>query len=206
MIKSLAVLLVAWIAVATLLLVIHANGQDAEPAKPVDPMVESAGGSVGPESPTVEPAESVGPTVEPLQDAGLGFGGGFQGGASGSTNVALGIPESAIPGRKWIASARVIVAFSDDGKLILAYSEQHPRWVPHELTRINGRSVVPVLGDTASAVWHGNRCYAYSPILGTWDASPRLVPRAARLTCTGGSVSWADAEPSPAWSGDRAAV
>ena len=87
----------------------------------------------------------------------------------GAGSVAMGLPASAIPGRKWVAGAKVIVAFSDDGKQVLAYSEQHPRWASQELEPVSGAVAVPVVSDDSVAVRYGNYCYAYSTTLGTWD-------------------------------------
>ena len=99
----------------------------------------------------------------------FGFGGGF-GGAGGIGSIVMGIPESAIPGRKWVAGKKVIVALSDDGKRAFAYSEQHPRWASQDLEPVSGaKAVVPVQEGDVAAVQLGHICYAYSATLGTWD-------------------------------------
>ncbi len=105
-----------------------------------------------------------------LGGGGFGYGFGFGGaGLGGAGSVAMGLPASAIPGRKWVAGAKVIVAFSDDGQQVFAYSEQQPRWASQELKPVSGAVAVPVVGDDSLAVRHGNYCYAYSTTLGTWD-------------------------------------
>ena len=102
---------------------------------------------------------------------GLGFGGsGFGSGALLDQASALGIPASAIPGKKWYEGSSLIIALSDDGKKAFGYSERHPRWAAIELADLPpGISAVPVIGTNLAAVQYGPYCYAYSGELGRWD-------------------------------------
>lgn len=100
---------------------------------------------------------------------GFGFGGPGEFGGADGFGGAMGLPASAIPGRKWVAGSKVIVALSDDGKQVFAYSERHPLWSSQELEPLEGILAVPVVGDDLAAVRHGHYCYAYSTTLGTWD-------------------------------------
>ncbi len=111
----------------------------------------------------------IGPATVPGIDGDLGSDFGF-GGIGGAGGVAMGLPSSAIPGRNWVAGTKVIVTFSDDGKQVMAYSEQHPRWIAQELEQVADTKPVPVVGggDTV-AVRVGHLFYAYSATLGKWD-------------------------------------
>lgn len=87
----------------------------------------------------------------------------------GSFTGSGGFPESAIPGKRYVMSAAGIVAFSDDGKTVYAYSERHPRWAEQKLDPIAGVQPMPLVGVAVIAVQQSHICYAYSPLLGTWD-------------------------------------
>ncbi len=120
-----------------------------------------------------EPAADSVPATVPGNSGGglateLGFGGSGFGGED-EFGHAMGLPASAIPGRKWVAGAKVVVALSDDGKQVFAYSERHPRWTPQDLEPMEGTVAVPVVGEDVATVRHAHFCYAYSTKLGTWD-------------------------------------
>ena len=60
--------------------------------------------------------------------------------------------------------------FSDDGKQVMAYSEQHPRWVVQDLEQVADTKPIPIVGgDDTVAVRVGHVFYAYSATLGKWD-------------------------------------
>ncbi|MEQ9588050.1 MAG: secretin N-terminal domain-containing protein [Parvibaculaceae bacterium] len=127
--------------------------------------------STGPTMFTVPlPQNPLAPITKPAAAQGNGgeFGYGFGGGGVGG--VPMGLPASAIPGRNWFPGTKVIVTFSDDGEQVLAYSEQHPRWVAQDLEKVADIKPLPVVGsgDTV-AVRVGHLFYAYSPTLGKWD-------------------------------------
>ncbi len=82
---------------------------------------------------------------------------------------ALGLPATAIPGRKWVAGGKIIIAHSDDGKQVLAYCERYPRWISQDLLAGSEVEATPVVGGDAAAVMQGQHCYAYSSSLGKWD-------------------------------------
>ncbi len=110
--------------------------------------------------------------------SGLGNGGGLDGFGFDRGDIGGGamiIPDRGVPGGKWVAG-KAIVTFSDDGKQVLAYSEQHPRWVAQDLDQVAGAKPLPVVGggDTV-AVRVGHLFYAYSASLGKWDVL-RLPP------------------------------
>lgn len=102
---------------------------------------------------------------------GIGFGGGGFGGFGGGAPMVggLGLPESAIPGKRYTAGFSLIVAIADDDSQIFAYSDRHPHWAAHSVAKVEGAKLVPIVGQDAAAVMHGHICFAYSPLLGTWD-------------------------------------
>lgn len=153
------------VTLACLFVTVTAVRGDEPAAAPAESKFPPTPRFTGESEPPIEPAAAQG-IAGGGSGNGFGFGGGGFGGAG---SVAMGLPASAIPGRKWVAGTKVIVAFSDEGKQVFAYSEQHPRWAPQDLEPVEGTVAVPVVGADAAAVRYGNYFYAYSATLGTWD-------------------------------------
>jgi hypothetical protein len=142
-----------------------------------------------------------GETQPPGQPGGGGFGGigfggggfgGFGGGGFGSGAPmvgGLGLPESAIPGKRYTAGFSLIVAIADDDSQIFAYSDRHPHWAAHSVPKVGGAELVPVVGQDTAAVMYGHICFAYSPLLGTWDQLTLPIGEGAQPVVGNGAIS-----------------
>lgn len=130
--------------------------------------------------------------TQPAGQPGGGGSGGFGGGGFGSgapTVGGLGLPESAIPGKRYTAGFSLIVAIADDDSRIFAYSDRHPRWAVHRVPKVEGVEPIPVVGQDAAAVMFQNICFAYSPLLGIWDQLTLPVGEGAQPVVGNGMIS-----------------
>lgn len=179
-------------AILLAVMLLNAGGIDCYAQGDEPPSAELPINAVAPEAVSGKPEEvlinSTGETQPQGQPgeggfSGIGFGGGGFGGGR------LGLPESAIPGKRYTEGQTLVIAIADDDSQIFGYSDRHPRWAPSQVPKIEGAELVPIVGFDVAAVMFGNVCFAYSPALGTWDQLTLPVGEGAQPVVGSGIVS-----------------